>query len=169
MTSIKLFTYPRNSNEEEEEFFVDFENDYADVFPTGKHLQEFLQNFLDIVWQSQLEKQKASKKSIEMKNFCIVGGDDESIEIRYSIFEVVQNVNDDDNDEKNKNNNILFFTAGTCEAILPEDPIQHFGAAAFAERERNNSNNSRPRRMNDGGEFVDELDEDDFDDGAEYY
>lgn len=151
MTSISLSSYSSSSPPSlKEQMYIDFEQDYADVFPSPKHLEQFLQDFLLLLWKGILEKSNSKTdnehRQIEIKKFRIIGGDEDSLDLQY-VF--VKNEGAEEEEE-----------VKIVQVFLPEDPVAYFrgdsSPAAIVD--------NRPRRMNDGGEYVD-----DYDDEDDYY
>ena len=154
MAFLRLQTYSSSSSSEAvfEQLLVDFEADYSDIFPTPIHLQQFLQKFLDVVWKSFDEEEEGTiqKKFSKMHKFSLLGGDDESLDVQFSVVQVIVDNESNGNSEKEETKIV--------QAFLPDDAeIMEM----HAEYKKQMKESGQGKRMNDGGEFVDEDDDDD--------
>jgi hypothetical protein len=147
MASIRLQTYSlshQNNNEQSETLIVDFESDYSDVFPSPIHLQRFLQNFFDVMWKSFLTESSSSVS--KMHKFSLLGGDDESIDVQFTL--VVYSSSSNEKQEE-------IEQIKTAQAFFPDDE-----EIMAMHKEFLQSLEGGGRRMNDGGEYVDDDEED---------
>src|SRR3989338_7936547 len=113
MTSISLCTYSSNNEKKTEELLlIDFELDYADVFPSPQHMERFLQEFFDLIWKSHVTDvvTSATTSSLQMKNFKIIGGDEETLDLQYDL--VV--------DQSSTSSSSITTTTKVVQAFLPE-------------------------------------------------
>lgn len=163
MASLRLQTYNNNTDnngeqqqeEEYEQLLVDFDADYSDIFPTPIHLQKFLQNFFDVMWKSLScsdESETKRKGSIvrKMHKFSLIGGDDESLDVQFTL--VVVAISSGGQEESTTTSEIK-----TAQAFFPDDAEIMAMHKEFAETTVGGG-----KRMNDGGEWVDDDEDEDY-------
>jgi hypothetical protein len=156
-SSLRLQTYNisvtlENEAVQHETLFVNFEEDYADIFPTPIHLQQFLQKFFDLLWQSfTASNNEQEHKITKMHNFSLIGGDDESLDVQFTVLISTSNGRIVD-----ENTMTIKEEIKTAQAFLPDDD------EIMAMHKEYHAALGGKKRMNDGGEYVDDDDEEDY-------